>query len=488
MKLVRKGHDYGYEMLCLAMLFFPGEKLPEGEAGEEEDQFLTERIEQGEELLLRVKAVLGGKTAEESRSIPAGTPDAQQERIFGVLGYHCLSQLTEIRPKWGILTGIRPVKVLQRALDSGLSREEAAEVFRSEYLVSDEKLALAMATQRTEHEILSRSTPDSFSLYISIPFCPSRCLYCSFVSHSIEKTLKLIPEYVKRLCEEIRVTAQKARALGLTLRTVYFGGGTPTSISAAQLKQITDQVAESFDLSGIWEYTIEAGRPDTITREKLEVIRNACVTRISINPQTLNDEVLRTVGRNHTAQDVIDAFSLAREVGFDNINMDLIAGLPTETPESFEHSLQGILKLAPENITVHTLSVKRAADLAQSVRGGTASQARIAQQMVDYASDVLPKNGYAPYYLYRQRNTLDNLENTGYCKPGTEGLYNVYIMDETHTILACGAGAVSKLCNADGTKIERVYNYKYPYEYLSRFEEMLARKETFDSFYRKYPL
>lgn len=492
MKVLCKGRDYRYEMLGVAMLFFQGEKVSEWteEALPQEDFLLTEAEVSHGVARLQVTADRGGRrlSAREELPVTEETADQLCERRLGVLSYQLLSRLTGQRPKWGILTGVRPVKLVQRRIDAGRTEEEIRREFTQELLVSQEKLDLALATQKMEHAILSRSTADSYSLYISIPFCPSRCLYCSFVSHSIEKTYKLMDSYIEKLCEEIRLTADIAARCGITLRTVYFGGGTPTSITAEQLKQLTDCVAAHFDLSQLWEYTIEAGRPDTITREKLQVIRDAGVTRISINPQTFNEEVLHFVGRKHSAEAVVDCYYMARELGFDNINMDVIAGLPTDTLESFRATIDRLIELDPENVTVHTLSVKRSAQLAGEDRENLTAQAADVSAMVDYAQEQLMAHGYAPYYLYRQRNILDNLENTGYCKPGKEGLYNVYIMDETHTILACGAGATSKLRQPHGDVIKRVFNFKYPYEYISRFAEIVERKEQTADFYAEYPV
>jgi len=475
-------------MICLTMLFFPGQKVAEGDAETLSDYVYTERIQNKDTTGLFVRVNLAGREYTRQEELPGHLQDADCERALAVVAYRLLSQVTGLSPKWGILTGIRPVKLVQRRVDQGMDPREIRRYFQEECLVSPQKMDLAMATQKMEHQILSRSTPDSFSLYISIPFCPSRCLYCSFVSHSIEKTFKLIDPYVERLCEEIALTARLAKELGLRLRTVYFGGGTPTAISARQLARLTEQVEKSFDLSDIWEYTIEAGRPDTITREKLQVIRDAGVSRISINPQTFNDRVLEYVGRKHTARDTEEVYNLAREMGFDNINMDLIAGLPTDTVEGFRHSIGQVLRLSPENVTVHTLSVKRAADLAQQSPEDLVRQTKSVTEMVDYAGETLTRAGYGPYYLYRQRNTLDNLENTGYCRPGFEGLYNVYIMDETHTILACGAGAVSKLRQPGGKQIDRVFNYKFPYEYLGKFDQICKRKEQVTAFYERFPI
>ena len=488
-----EGADFTYELSGVAMLFFRGEKVIPAKEGEEPEEnfILSEANIRPGRASLSLTVERDGRSTEASAIIPlteGEDPEKQCELHLSRMLYRLLAPLTGIAPKWGVLTGIRPVKLVQRWMDQGLTVGEIRERLREDYLVSDEKIDLALATQKKEHAILSRNTPDSFSLYISIPFCPSRCLYCSFVSHSIEKTWKLMPDYIDCLCREIAHTAEVARVCGLKLRTVYFGGGTPTSITAEQLKTLTDCVAEHFDLSDIWEYTIEAGRPDTITREKLAVIKEAGVTRISINPQTFNDEVLRFVGRKHPAQAVVDCYQMARELGFDNINMDIIAGLPTDTLASFEQTVEKLLELRPENITVHTLSVKRSADLAGERRGDLSALTGDVTEMVDYAQRRLGERGFEPYYLYRQRNILDNLENTGYCIPGKEGLYNVYIMDETHTILACGAGAVSKLRDPHGEDLKRLFNFKYPYEYISRFDEVLARKDETVPFYRDHPI
>ena len=314
------------------------------------------------------------------------------------------------------------------------------------------------------------------SLYISIPFCPSRCSYCSFVSHSIAEAGKLIPAYVDCLCRELSIWGELIRRLELKLDTVYIGGGTPTAISAEQLGQIMDAVRANMHMDPVREYTVEAGRPDTITPEKLEVIRSHGATRITINPQTLNDKVLRAIGRKHTAQQAVDAFRLARSLGFANINMDLIAGLPEDTPDSFRDTLDRVIALDPESITVHTLTLKRSAAL--YAQGGS-QIANPAAAMVDYSVRRLPEAGYRPYYLYRQKNTLENLENVGYAKPGFESLYNILIMDETQTILGAGCAASTKLVTPDG-QITRIHNHKFPYEYIGRFDSLMEKKQQID--------
>ena len=285
------------------------------------------------------------------------------------------------------------------------------------------------------------------------------------------------------MCNEIKLTAQKAKANNLKLMTVYIGGGTPTTLSAEQLTMVMNTVRDNFDSGSILEYTVEAGRPDTITKEKLIAIKNGGATRISINPQTMNDNVLLNIGRRHTAQQAIESFKLARECGFDNINMDLIAGLSGDDYESFKKTVEIVTALNPESVTVHSLSMKRASNLTANGELPEIEMGKIASNMVDFAYNYLGENKIFPYYMYRQSKTVGNLENVGYAKKGFECLYNVYIMDETHTILACGASAVTKLREPNGDNIERIFNFKYPYEYINRFEEMIERKDGIDLFY-----
>lgn len=404
------------------------------------------------------------------------------ELCMGRLLYCLLSKAYSRELPWGILTGVRPIKLFSRLADR--DGEEAAErCFRDSLFVSDEKIRLAALVRANQREILSRSTRRSFSLYVSIPFCPTRCSYCSFVGQTVERAKKLIDDYLPLLLSEIRYTAALSKELGLRLESVYIGGGTPTTLSTDQLDLLLGEIEADFDLSGISEFTVEAGRPDTVTREKLLALRRHPVTRISINPQTFSDSVLEAIGRKHTSQQTLDAYRLARELGFENINMDLIAGLTSDTPESFARTIDAVRELDPESVTVHTLAVKRSARLnsTDAVRehGYTA-------EMLAYAADQLTSGGYEPYYLYRQSKMLSNLENIGWAKKGFFSPYNVYIMEETHTILACGAGAVTKLRDADSDYLERIFNFKYPYEYISRFDELLQRKERVKSFYGEY--
>ena len=409
--------------------------------------------------------------------------ESDMELSLSRLLFKAMSEITGIVPKWGVITGIRPVKRVNDMLSEGMNKAEIFKAMESRYLCSEEKCDIAYKTAITQKPVLDELEKDSFSLYVSVPFCPTRCSYCSFVSQSIEGCMKLIPEYVNKLCEEIVYTAKITEKLGLKLDTVYFGGGTPTTLTAAQLDRVMKVIENSFDMSTVREYTVEAGRPDTITEEKLKVLKANGCGRVSINPQTLNDSVLEAIGRKHTTAQFFDSFDLARKVGFDSINTDIIAGLPTDTVESFENTIDKLIELAPENITVHTLSIKRAARLNHS--GDREVLKNPADKMVEYATKRLSESGYLPYYLYRQKNMLENLENIGWTKRGHESLYNIYIMEEVQTILAMGAGGSTKLVDKDGGRLERVFNYKFPLEYNKHFELMLKRKNEIEEFYAK---
>lgn len=400
--------------------------------------------------------------------------------------FNCFTEATGYFPEWGLLTGVRPAKLYSR-MSKDLGKAATDNYFSNTLLVSDEKISLCEETFGPEQEITCTNKPNSFSLYVSVPFCPSRCSYCSFVSHSIEGAGKLIEDYVPLLCTEIEKTAAIAKKIGLVCETVYIGGGTPVVFLAEQISRVMDTINTHFDLSSIREYTVEAGRPDAIDAEKLLAIKNGGATRISVNPQTMNDSVLEAIGRRHTAKQTVEAFHLARKIGFDNINMDLIAGLPTDTAEGFSATLEQIIGLNPESVTVHSLSVKKAATISTLGTLPSADSGKVASQMVRQARSRLTDTGFLPYYMYRQSKTVGNLENVGYAKRGYEGFYNVYIMDETHTILACGASAVTKLRQPGGSYIERIFNFKYPYEYISRFDELMLRKQGIIDFYEKYP-
>lgn len=483
MNLLLQGNSFRYEMERLTMMFFPLEKihwyLEEAPA---DQPFVLARVEREGESLRLTAGLADGIHTPESRLV-SQMDEKQTELALGRLLYEALCRATGITPPWGILTGIRPVKLLRELCAQTGNREEAERRFAAEYLVSPAKVALAAQTEGYERAILDLNRPRDFSLYVSIPFCPTRCHYCSFVSHGIKQAQKLMPQYLETLEQELRDTAKIARELGLRLTTVYFGGGTPTTLSAAELDRLMGRVEECFDLSALQEYTVEAGRPDTITREKLAVIRSHGAGRISVNPQTFHDKVLRTIGRSHTVQQFLESYQLARGMGFDCINIDLIAGLPGDDLAGFVQSVDSAIALAPENITVHTLSIKRAAGLGGQDAHLLQKEYSMAVDMVDYSYRALDAAGFHPYYLYRQRSTAGNLENTGFARPGKDGRYNVYIMAETQTILAVGAGAVTKAVHPKTGEVTRVYNHKYPYEYIARYEELLQRKAQLYEFF-----
>jgi oxygen-independent coproporphyrinogen III oxidase len=477
MNLYVKNHNFHFELENLTRLFFPNEKITViRDFSEPQPPYIYTEVSDKITISVNIGSFNKSETAVKRLT------DDDNELVSAQLLYKLLCDFTGLTQPWGILTGVRPVKLLRRLAEES-SEEQAVKKFEKDFFVSNEKIALSRETEHNERKILELSKPESFSLYVGIPFCPSRCSYCSFVMASIERAEKLIEPYTKLLCEEIKQTAEIANKLGLRLETVYFGGGTPTTLSAEQLDTVLGTVNKSFDMSTCREFTVEAGRPDTIDIAKLFALKENKVDRISINPQTVNDEVLKTIGRKHTAQQFFDAFELARKCGFDNINTDLIAGLPTDTPESFKNSLDSIVRLNAECITVHTLCMKRASRLTTEGVTLDLQQARDAREMLAYTQNILGQNEYIPYYMYRQSRMVGNLENVGWSKRGFESLYNVYVMDETHTILACGSGGVTKLKRNNPDYLERIFNFKYPYEYIDRFDELIQRKSGIMQFY-----
>lgn len=472
-------HNFHYELENLVRLFFPNEKINViKDSAEFEKPYILTEIKDN----IRVEVLFDDFN---SYLCDHKVDDVENERKICELLYKLLCEYTQVTPPWGMITGVRPVK-LYRKLKESQGETEADNYFKDKLFVSPSKINFTKITEKVEKKILDLSNDNSFSIYIAIPFCPTRCNYCSFVQCSVEKSKHLIEPYVELLCQEITHTAEIAKKLNLNLETIYMGGGTPTTLTAQQLDKVLSTINSNFNLSHLREYTVEAGRPDTITLDKLVALKENKVSRISINPQTLNDEVLSAIGRKHSAQQAIDAYNLARSVGFESINMDLIAGLTNDTYESFVNTLDKICVLNPECITIHTLSMKRSSNLTQDGAKINKHSAVLTSKMLDYAQNKLFENDYLPYYLYRQSRMVGNLENTGWSKVNKESYYNVYVMDETHTIFGCGAGAVTKLKSSKFDYLERIFNFKYPYEYIDRFDEMLQRKQTIYDFYKKY--
>lgn len=379
---------------------------------------------------------------------------------------------------WGILTGIRPVKIASKLLSEGKTKEEITAHFINDLKTLPDRAELAFYLAEVEKKAVDLMYKDGVSLYVGIPFCPTRCLYCSFVSNSIKSSGKYVEEYLNCLVKEIEYTSKILKEKNKRVETVYIGGGTPTTLSAEQLDKLFFALFKHFDLSVNKEFTVEAGRPDTITKEKLETIKRYNIDRISINPQTMNEKTLKLIGRNHSPSDILNAFEIARACGIKNINADVIAGLPEESFEDFCYTLSKVEDLSPENTTVHTMSIKRSSRLNEKLGEYNLSQDNTVFEMVEFSKKFLAEKGKKPYYLYRQKNMLGNLENIGYAKPETESLYNIYIMEELQSIISMGCGGVTKTVDRTTDRIERIFNVKEPKEYIERFEEMLKRKDA----------
>ncbi len=483
MLLTLRGHPFRYECENLCRLFFPYSpvRVEEGEPrpGEPWAQAVIEAGDGQYAYKVRVSDGTALLEREDRRE------DLLEYGMTDLL-YRAFRELTGYTPVWGMLTGIHPVKLLRQYCQE-LGEEAGPEKLRARCHVSPEKTDLALRVLRAQQPAVDALSENDFSLYVSIPFCPTRCSYCSFVSQSVEQAKKLMDPYFDLLLREIEKTAEITKALGLTLCAVYIGGGTPTTLSASQLSALCGKIREQFDFSRCTEFTVEAGRPDTIDREKLLALKKAGVSRISINPQSLSDQVLRNIGRKHTAQDVLEAFALAKEAGFREINADLIVGLPGDSLSGFQRSLDGMIALGAANITVHSLALKRSARILQEGGDlGLHSRGEETAAMVEYSIRRLTEEGYEPYYLYRQTRMAGNQENTGWAKPGALCRYNVYTMDESDSVIACGAGGVTKQKDPYSDRLERIFNFKYPYEYISRYQEILDRKEGVTKLYEQF--
>lgn len=469
MELLIKGLPSGYEIEHLARVFYSGAPLRKGGCTRGE---LVYAAAGKNRLVVGVRA--GGVCRVVQEPPKAGILAKQQlsQMLYALLCAH-----TGQAPPWGMLTGVRPVNFLRHAMQKG--GEAARQELLQTYHVSPEKYSLTLEIERRQRPFLSAAGGKRYSLYVSIPFCPTRCAYCSFVSRTLQRDAAQVQPYLEALDRELAETAAVAQRCGLALDTIYIGGGTPTALSAPQLRFLLQSVQKHFNTGSVKEYTVEAGRPDCTDFEKLCILKEYGVGRISINPQSMDDKVLAAIGRRHTAADVLRCYEEARRAGHANINMDLIAGLPQDTEKSFAKTMDTVLALGPENITIHTLTLKRASNMVIERQAEGSSPAG----MIAAAYPMLYRHGYAPYYLYRQKSTVENLENTGWARPGTEGLYNILIMEEAQTILAAGAGGSTKMVAPDGSYMQRIFNYKYPAEYLAGFEEILARKKGVETFY-----
>lgn len=491
MRLYFSGHDCRYAAEQSLLMLFPGEK-PEYPEGSPSGERCELRVSRGAKytvctaLLVRSGAAFRGRAQAEN-------PDPADEyalrgcenRLVKLAFYRAALASGLPKPEWGSLSGVRPAKLMDAYLREGLSPRAAKGRFMREYFVSGSRAQLCLDAALAAQEAARSLDERDVCLYVGIPFCPTRCAYCSFVSQSVEKSMKLMEPFLDALLLDIRAAAAETRRAGLRPVALYMGGGTPTTLSAAQLDRLCAALEREFDLSALREYTVEAGRPDTITAEKLRVLRAHGVGRVSVNPQTMSDSVLEAIGRRHTAQDIVDALALVRECGGFEVNMDLIAGLPADTAGGFSRTLDAVLSLAPENVTVHTLSLKRGSGL--TLAGRPLPEAGEVRAMLDEAMDRLAGSGYAPYYLYRQKNMAGGFENVGWTKPGSENLYNICIMEELCSILAMGAGGSTKLVADGGKRIKRFIAPKYPQEYINAAPGFAAGKERIGEFYGLQP-
>ncbi|MBO4452857.1 MAG: coproporphyrinogen dehydrogenase HemZ [Clostridia bacterium] len=480
-------NDYYFQTLCL--LYFPGEKFSPEDEGVNAAWFAVKPAGcDGKTFHASVKLKAGDRYSEAEFDGTGYTPvlpldgDFYAANALGKAFLEAGMKLFGFGLPWGYLTGLRPVKRAKYYLDRGYSDGEVMDLFTRDYSVSAEKAGLSVETARTEQTMLAGVSERACGLYVSIPFCPTRCDYCSFVSYSNDKLFALIPDYLKKLRRDIKLTGELIKDLGMDLRAIYIGGGTPSILTPSQIDGLLTVIEESVDIKDGTEFTFEGGRPDTLTAEKLRAVKAHGVGRISINPQSTDDKVLENIGRKHTSADFFRACETASAVGFGCINADLIAGLPGDGGECFKKSLEDVISLGFDNITVHTLSIKNAAPIRFIGDGFYDPRGRLARESVEYARKRLAQAGLYPYYLYRQKNTVGNAENTGFSVKGKENLYNVLMMEEYSTVFACGAGAITKLVSADRSLIRRLPFPKYPFEYLGGDDVGVWREAAMEFF------
>lgn len=469
--------NFEYDVHSLVKAFYP-EEIVKVLMPETKEEKRKEALE-AEHMIIELRdkgAVLrmAGQTFEWQTRAGDSDP-GEYKKGFKKFLYLTLQQITGKTLPWGNLTGIRPTKIAYGMLEEGCSEQEILDFYRREHFVSEEKGRLSIIIAKRERELLERIHYEGgYSLYIGIPFCPTTCLYCSFTSYAIGAYRKQVDEYIDCLIKEMEYVAGRYR--NKILDTVYIGGGTPTTLEAGQLDRLITSLKDIFDFSSVTEFTVEAGRADSITRDKLEVLKKHGVSRISVNPQTMKQETLEMIGRKATVEQVVEAFGLAREVGFDNINMDLILGLPGETAGDVQDTIEKIVELGPDSLTVHSLAIKRASRLSQWIQENGISSLKNTDETMEIAAKGAARLGMEPYYLYRQKNMSGNFENTGYALPGKFGIYNILIMEEKQTIVALGAGSITKLV-LPGGRIERTDNVKDVGLYIEKIDEMIRRKE-----------
>ena len=469
MKLEFIGHDDRYAIEQLQMSLFP--EYIHQETGE-----AVSRLSRGKTWLTATTTIIiNGKKSSAAKRIKAAEESVRlRRRILQQSYYLAALPHLENAPSWGALAGVRPTKLSTKHILEGGTPRSADKMLKDVYFVEPARRQLAIDCSLSTVKATKLLNENDISLYVGIPFCPTRCAYCSFVSRTIGKRTELMTPYLESLAKELRVTGELLKNSGRTIRSVYIGGGTPTTLTSEQMAWLLDTIHASFDLSRCLEFTVEGGRPDTLNAEKLRTIREHGADRMSINPQTMEDPVLKACGRPHSAADVLRAYREAVDAGFKAINMDLIAGLPQDSYEGFCRSLDTVISLNPANITVHTLALKKGADLFEK-KVALPSQEEVAR-MVDYANAQLAKHGYKPYYLYRQKYMSGSFENVGWSRDGLDCLYNIYMMEEIHTILSLGGGGMNKV-NLPNGRLERFHNPKFPEQYIAQIDSVLQQKE-----------
>ena len=466
MNLTLSGHDDRYAVEQLLLSLFPENTPLEA----------VSSLHRGEVwITARASITLDGKTVQAVRRLKTADETVRlRRRALQQSVYLAAVQLLPTQPAWGALAGVRPTKITTKHLLEGGTPQSADKLLKDVYFVTPERRKLAVQCSQSTVKAARLLEPQDISLYVGIPFCPTRCTYCSFVSRTVGKKTELLEPYLNALLKEIEVTGALLAKSGRRVRTIYIGGGTPSTLSTPQLGRLMDAIAAAFDLSNCLEFTVEGGRPDTLDEEKLRAIRVHGANRMSINPQTMEDSVLRACGRPHKAGDIVRAYHQAVAAGFDAINMDLIAGLPEDTVEGFCRSLDAVAALTPSNITVHTLALKKGADLFE--KRGSLPTAEEVTEMVAYANKTLSALGYKPYYLYRQKYMSGSFENVGWSRDGMDCLYNIYMMEEVHTILSLGGGGMNKVNLPDG-HLQRFHNPKFPEQYIELLPRVLEQKK-----------
>ncbi|MCX7710438.1 MAG: coproporphyrinogen dehydrogenase HemZ [Clostridia bacterium] len=482
-----QGHEFKNEIFDIIKLFYRDEEIIFADQPREDSRgifIFSSLVENDGKVQSLLELEQDGRKFSDQRELiclndgKKGIERKILKREFKRQLYLFLSTSLNEKMPWGMLTGIRPAKIVHEMMEKGLAQEEIFLNLKEYYMLSEEKASLAYEVASVEKGFLDRTSQEQIGIYIGIPFCPTRCLYCSFTSNPIKKYERHVENYISTLCREIKAVAEITKQKNLKIQSIYIGGGTPTSLNAEKLCSLLNSIEAGFDLSAMEEYTLEAGRPDSISKDKLIAIRNSRVDRISINPQSMNEETLKVIGRNHSPEDIVRSFELARECGIGNINMDVIAGLPGENLNMFVNTMKEIEQLKPDSLTVHTMSIKRASRLNEEREKYSLEGEKEVADMISLAQEAAVRMGMHPYYLYRQKNILGNMENVGYSKPGKESIYNIQIMEEKQTIVALGAGAITKVVYPEENRIERAFNVKSVEEYIARIDEMIERKKA----------